>query len=150
MNSAFDFFSSSPLVSLFFFILISSPLNVYTQPLPPSKHDHEHHYHDDTPPISEQQTKEQLTQSQRRQRLLILDRTILENSEKRAQITKKLDRFKIQRTKLKAEIQTLSHTLQNKQETVIKGLLFKKKLKSARLAEVLLSADGPITLKRRL
>jgi septal ring factor EnvC (AmiA/AmiB activator) len=115
----------------------------YSQDLP--QHNHQH-VHDEGEAKS--YSKKIKLQPQLK-RLYQLDEYILDLIKQQRDVQKKI---KIQQAKienLKFSLEKLSRGMKFKRETLSRALILRKKLKSARIAEIFLNANGPMALKRR-
>jgi len=127
------------LVCLTLFMLLSAR-QAYAQ-AGPHEHDHEH--------ASDQVDTDQAPQGEVNERLYELDRQVLTLITRREEVQLALDKLKPELTLKRAELRRLSSEVDLKRRALSKAFMLRRRLKGARIAELLLSANGPLELKRR-
>ena len=103
---------------------------------------HHEHARLDRTPISSKRSKQE-------RRLFKLDREILELTLRQRELQTTLVATKVKRDKISRDLLALEEQLTLRREAVTRALVIRRRLHSARVAEVFISADGPLDLKRR-
>ena len=103
---------------------------------------HHEHARLDRTPLSSKRSKQE-------RRLFKLDREILELTLRQRELQATLIATKVKRDKITKDLLALEEQLTLRREAVTRALVIRRRLHSARVAEVFISADGPLDLKRR-
>ena len=97
----------------------------------------------------EEDSKLDSTKKQKLSRLFDLDQEILKITQKQQKTQAKINEFQALKNRYLNEIKELSRQIKSNRVTLLKLLSIRKQIKSTRIVELLLSADGPLDQKRR-
>jgi septal ring factor EnvC (AmiA/AmiB activator) len=103
---------------------------------------HHEHARLDRTPISSKRSKQE-------RKLFKLDREILGLTLRQRELQATLIATKVKRDNITKDLLALEEQLTLRREAVTRALVIRRRLHSARVAEVFISADGPLDLKRR-
>ena len=108
-------------------------------------HEYEHSHMEETSDVNKAQTQS----AQKLSRLFTLDQEILKITQQQQQTQSKLDEFQTLKSRYLSEIKDLSQKIKGNRLTLLKLLSIREQVKSTRIVELLLNADGPLDQKRR-
>ena len=109
------------------------------------EHSHSNASHGGTKRRNRKPTPQEQTMS----RLFDLDQEILKVTQNQREVALTLDQQEQRAARLIKAIEDLETKMKARRESLTKALTLRRRLRSARVAEVFLSADGPLALKRR-
>ena len=130
------------------FLLHQEHLSAQEKKDPPPA-SHHHHHHD---PDEDQETAYSSLQKQHLQQkayLFDLDQELVKLTQNRIQKLRKHTRLFNRLSRLQTRLDELEKQMERERLALLKGMALRRRLKSARLAEMFLNADGPFDLKRR-
>ena len=111
--------------------------------------EHNHHHHDPDESKSTLLTPKEQQHLEQQKHLFELDHELVQLTQNRILNLKEHQQLKSKLTYLQEKLHELENTMSQQRQALLKGMTLRRRLKSARLAEMFLNVDGPFDLKRR-